>query len=146
MGMCVYKEIEGKECEKAELLGECRTCRYWVDVDCLSTSYDMVHELDILPEDAIPEKSKEKFEGGCKIMVDFRNNAEYIKFCRYVLHTNWITDNSPYSATLDLEFHDMDELYGIMRKIVYLLQLGFKVYSANWKLATETQPIIEKGE
>lgn len=145
MGMCVYREIEGKECEKADLLGECRTCRYWVDVDSLSTSYDMVHALDILPGDGKPEDTRQPFDGSCRIRVIFKERAEYIKFCKYVLHTDWTMDTTAYSSTLDLAFHSTDELYGIMQKIVFLMQLGFRVYSADWKLATQTPPIIEKG-
>ena len=84
--------------------------------------------------------------GSCRIMVRFSNHAEYIKFCKQVLKTDWICYEPPNQYILDMEFHTTDDLDGILRKIVWLLQLGFNVYSANWKLATETKPIIERKE
>ena len=87
-----------------------------------------------------------KFKGTCEIIVKFRNTSEYIKFCKYVLHTNWTVDSVVWSTSLKMDFECTDDIEWITKQIVYLLQLGFNVYSANWKLATETSAIIERKE
>ena len=86
------------------------------------------------------------YNGKCSIMVRFRDAGEFIKFKEYVLKTNWLPDRIPEQMTLEYEFHNVDQLEMLTTKIAHLLELGFNVYSANWKLATEATPIIERKE
>lgn len=139
MGMCVYSDVEGTA---PDCMGVCKVCKYWVEADVDAPEYVRFKTQPAPADERVPEH----INGCCKIMVRFHNNAEHIKFCKMVLRHRWEYDTIPDQAYLDLEFHTVEDLEMILRKIAHLLQLGFDVYSANWKLATETKPIIERKE
>ena len=82
--------------------------------------------------------------GTCTIMVRFETGAEYLKFCKYVLKSAWVPDVHPYMESMEMEYENSDDLDRIVRQIVQLQQLGFDVYSAKWKLATETPPVMKE--
>ena len=89
-----------------------------------------------------------KFDGQAVIKVRFRNNPEYVKFRKQVLKTDWVPgDAYPPWEDLVVDFHCVDDLDRITRRIVQLLQMGFEVYSTRYKLeqqlAEEEHPIEE---
>lgn len=92
-----------------------------------------------------------KFDGQAVIKVRFRNNPEYVKFRKQVLKTDWVPgDVYPPWEDLVVDFHCIDDLDRITRRIVQLLQMGFEVYSTRYKLeqqlAEEEYPTEEDTE
>lgn len=81
-----------------------------------------------------------KFDGKVTIRVRLRNKAEYQKFRKYVLKTGWEYDmGHPQYEYMDHEFHTCDDLVSINKEIIYLLQLGFDVWTCNYQL-TDVDP------
>jgi len=75
------------------------------------------------------------FDGQATIKVRFRSNPEYVKFRTQVLKTEWNPgDAYPTWEEMVVEFHNVEDLDRITRKVVHLLQLGFEVYSTRYKL------------
>lgn len=78
---------------------------------------------------------KDIFSGQATIKVRFRNNPEYVKFRTQVLKTDWMPgDAYPNWEDLIMEFHSVEDLERITKRIVQLLQMGFEVYSCRYKL------------
>lgn len=81
-----------------------------------------------------------KFDGRVTIRVKFRNKAEYQKFRKYVLKTDWSYDfGHPQYECYTREFHTCDDLAEINKEIIRLLQLGFDVWTCNYQL-TDVDP------
>ena len=80
----------------------------------------------------------ESFNGQVTIKVRFRNNPEYVKFRTYILKTDWMPgDAYPTWEDLVIDFHSVEDLDRITRRIVQLLQMGFEVYSTRYKLESQ---------
>lgn len=78
---------------------------------------------------------KESFDGQVTIKVRFKTNPEYVKFRTQVLKTDWMPgDVYPNWEDLIMDFHCVDDLDRITRRVVQLLQMGFEVYSTRYKL------------
>lgn len=77
----------------------------------------------------------ESFDGQAVIKVRFRNNPEYVKFRTCILKTDWKPgDVYPQWEELVVDFHSVEDLENITKRIVMLLQMGFEVYSTRYKL------------
>lgn len=74
------------------------------------------------------------FYGQAKLVVRFENRAEWQKWRKYVLKTDWDFNDSEYPETTSMiiRFANSEDIEAITRKIVGLLQMGFNVYSCNW--------------
>lgn len=86
---------------------------------------------------------KEPITGSVDIAVKFENRAEYLKWKYYVdPGRKWDFDVTfPAIMRTSWTFKDSMEVEMLNKKIVWLLELGFNVYSSNWRLkksATET--------
>lgn len=76
-----------------------------------------------------------EFNGEVTIKVRFRSNPEYVKFHTYILKTEWRPgDVYPQWYELKSEFHSVEDLDAVTRKVVMLLQMGFEVYCTRYKL------------
>ena len=82
------------------------------------------------------DRNKEAYYGSATITVHFDNRLQWQKWRKYVLKTDWEFDggNGPYTATLVEKFNCSDDIDHIVRRIVQLIEMGFDVYSCNWKL------------
>ena len=75
------------------------------------------------------------FDGNVTIKVKFNSKAEYQKFRKYILRTEWSYElDYPLFEELKFAFHNVDDLNDLNRYIVLLLQCGFEVYGCNYKL------------
>ena len=82
--------------------------------------------------------SVQKFDGQATIRVIFRNRAEYEKFRKYVLRTEWSYDlDFPLFEEIKKEFHNVEDINQISMQIVWLLQLGFQVQACRYQLESE---------
>lgn len=74
--------------------------------------------------------------GEATITIRFENKLQWQKYRKYILKTGWDFDggSNPYVAQLPIKFHTVDDIEFIVKKIVQLLQLGFDVYSCQWKM------------
>ena len=89
------------------------------------------------------KQSKPACEGVCTVAVRFRHRAEYLKWKTYVEpNRKWDFEVS-YPAIMRMEFPFKDSLDVEMltKRIVSLLEMGFDVYSAQWKLSQKKQPL-----
>lgn len=60
---------------------------------------------------------------------------EYEKFRKYILKTSWCYDiDYPPYEELVREFRSIEDLDRVNHEIVYLLQLGFRVYCSDYVL------------
>ena len=76
-----------------------------------------------------------KFDGQVTIKVRFRNKIEYEKFRKYILKTLWsYGDVYPTWEELTVDFHSVEDLEQVTRRVVELLQIGFEVYCCRYKL------------
>ena len=85
------------------------------------------------------------FDGRVTIRVKFTSRAEYEKFRKYILKTEWSYDlDYPMWEELTLDFHNVDDLEKVNRHIIGLLQMGFEVYCCKYQLeqhlAAEEKP------
>ena len=83
-------------------------------------------------------ESIQKFDGQATIRVIFRNRAEYEKFRKYVLRTEWSYDlDFPLFEEIKKDFHNVEDINQISMQIVWLLQLGFHVQACRYQLESE---------
>ena len=87
----------------------------------------------------VPFKTKTEFRGEASIKVFFKYKAEYEKFRKYILKTDWNIGAGSYPSyeELKMTFSSMDDIAKITATIVLLLQMKFKVYCAQFKLEEE---------
>lgn len=80
-----------------------------------------------------------RFSGSAKITIHFNSILMWQKYRKYVLKTGWDFDspNHPYTAHLEMNFENTADVMHICKQIVFLLQLGFEVYSCKWSLNPE---------
>lgn len=86
------------------------------------------------------------FEGGATIRIIFKCRAEYLKFRKYVLKTEWKPcelDCPPYEEMV-IPFHCTDDIDTINRQIISLLQMGFDVYCCKYHLENITDEFAER--
>ena len=75
------------------------------------------------------------FDGRATIRVRFRNRAEYEKFRKYILKTEWsYALDYPMWEEMTVDFHCTDDVDLINRNVVRLLQMGFEVYCCRFQL------------
>ena len=75
------------------------------------------------------------FDGRATIKVRFCNKAQYQKFRKYILKTDWSYDQGyPTWEELTVDFHCVDDVEQINKHIVGLLQMGFEVYCCRFQL------------
>ena len=79
---------------------------------------------------------KNTFEGTAAISIHFENRIMWQRYRKYILKTGWDFDGGqyPYTAVLDVEFKCIDDVNDVLKKVVFLLTLGFDVYSCKWTL------------
>ena len=85
------------------------------------------------------------FEGSATIRIIFKCRAEYLKFRKYVLKTEWKPcelDCPPYEEMI-IPFHCTDDIDTINRQIISLLQMGFDVYCCKYHLESITDEFAE---
>lgn len=76
-----------------------------------------------------------KFSGRATIRVRFKSRAEYEKFRKYILKTEWSYDlDYPMWEEIVVSFYSTDDICALDRKIVWLLQMGFEVYCCKFQL------------
>ena len=96
-------------------------------------------------------KLKPIFDGLVTIRVRFRSRADYEKFRKYILKTEWSYDlDYPMWEELRLSFHNTEDVEIINKRIIGLLQNGFEVYCCKYQLeehlAAEEHPAEEDPE
>ena len=87
----------------------------------------------------------DKFEGKATIRIIFKCRAEYLKFRKYVLKTEWqpcTLDCPPYEELI-MPFSCSDDIDAINRRIISLLQMGFNVYCCQFFLDNITDQFAE---
>lgn len=90
---------------------------------------------------------EEQFNGLVTIRVRFRNNAEYQKFRKYILKTDWSYGvEYPIFESIIMDFHNTDDLHNVTKQIVELLQLGFDVYTSHYELISDDTIFYSDGE
>lgn len=73
--------------------------------------------------------------GKCTLSIRFETPEEYLRWKYYFKGREWeFMVNYPAIMRSEIEFHNSLDVEIISKKIVQLLQNGFEVYSANWKL------------
>lgn len=92
--------------------------------------------------EAQPDEKKEepiRYYGMATITIHFENRAQWQKYRKYILKTDWDFDGGmmPYTAHLEERFSCMDDVEKITRQIVQLLQIGFDIYSCKWTLSKD---------
>lgn len=87
----------------------------------------------------------EKFEGCMTIRVQFKTRAEYEKFRKLVLKTEWSYElDYPMWEEIKKPFSCSDDIDEINRLVIYLLQMGFDVYCCRYSLKREVEyPAID---
>ena len=92
------------------------------------------HDEDIQEE--ISDRPQDELYGSARIVIHFENRAEWQKYRRYILKTDWDFDGStgPRTAYLDRTFRCAEDLEKIAKEIANLMQIGFDVYSCHWTL------------
>lgn len=85
------------------------------------------------------EEGVNNYYGSASITVRFENRVQWQKWRKYVLKTDWDFDggSGPYIARLEEKFNCSEDVERITKRIVQLLELGFEVYSCQWKLIPE---------
>lgn len=102
-------------------------------------------DVEFFPE---PVQKKRVINGSCTLAVRFETPEDYLKWKYYTGGRQWeFMVNYPAVMRSTQEFHGTRDVEMISRKIVQLLEMGFDVYSANWKLdeqeiAIETTPVV----
>lgn len=84
--------------------------------------------------------------GKATITIRFENRLQWQKYRKYVLKTNWDFDsgaNTPYTASIEERFNCIDDVEKIVKKIVFLMELGFDVYSCNWSMLKQGEQQVE---
>lgn len=95
-----------------------------------------------LPDIFDDEKTTEEkhraitFNGTCILSIRLQNHGEYLKWKELTHTTRKWEFIMQYPAILraEYEFHNAMDVEIMTKKIVQLLQMGFDVYSASWKL------------
>lgn len=84
------------------------------------------------------EEEKVIFNGVCTLSIRFESPDEYVRWKHYEHGRKW-EFNVDYPAIMraEYEFHKKSDVERMAMKIVDLLQNGFDVYSASWKLDKE---------
>ena len=84
-------------------------------------------------------------DGKCTLSIRFETPEDYLRWKYYFKGREWeFMVNYPAIMRADLEFHNSLDVEIITKKIVQLLQNGFEVYSANWKLEDQKNEKDEK--
>ena len=76
-----------------------------------------------------------EFHGKCVLSVRFDSADDHARWNTYVQDRQWdfvVTYPAIMQATYN--FHSSLEVDILAKKIIHLLQMGFDVYSASWKL------------
>lgn len=91
-------------------------------------------QIDIVDEHLIPTEFDQY--GSAIITVRFENRVQWQKWRKYIMREPWEFDggNHPYTAALELHFSTAEDVEHIVQKVVQLMQMGFDVYSCQWKL------------
>ena len=91
-----------------------------------------------LPDAQQTEVKKESLpalNGYCTLSIRLNNHGEHLKWIQYNGTPKWeFVVTYPAIVRAKYEFHDSADVDVLSRKIVRLLEWGFDVYSANWKL------------
>lgn len=74
--------------------------------------------------------------GKCVVAIRFKNRAEYLKWKYYMDPTRkWDFDvEFPAIMRTEFEFKNAREAEILCKKIIQLLEIGFDVYTSQWKL------------
>lgn len=98
-------------------------------------------------DDQAPEKEETKriFDGTCTLSIRFDTPEEYLRWKYYAGGREWdFMVSYPAVMRSEQEFHSALDVDMISKKIVSLLQMGFNVYSANWRLREKEEKIANE--
>lgn len=85
------------------------------------------------------------FDGSVTVRIHFRNRIEYEKFRKYILKTEWAYQiDYPVFEEKVMVFHNTEEFEAYNRLVIYLLQLGFDVYSCRFQMNTIEAQVEEQ--
>lgn len=102
-------------------------------------------ELEDEAEIPIPKEPPPPVKGSCVLSIRIENRGEYLKWQKYNPGYQWeFIVTYPALMRAKYEFKSALDVEMITKKIVQLLQMGFEVYSASWKL--EEQEVKDEGE
>lgn len=114
----------------------------------VSTPPDDASEPEELEDEAeipIPKEPPPPVKGSCILSIRIENRGEYLKWQKYNPGYQWeFIVTYPALMRAKYEFKNALDVEMITKKIVQLLQMGFDVYSASWKL--EEQETKDEGE
>ena len=78
--------------------------------------------------------------GSCVLSIRFETRKDYLRWKCYFEKNRWdFVVTYPAILRAEYEFHNSLEAEVLAKKIVQLLQAGFDVYSASWKLEKGTE-------
>ena len=132
---------------------------YWVMNDIVKPltekkSEDPEPDVEIMTDD--PEVKKKlnalskakKIKGTCTMSIQIRNHGQYLKWKTYFgVGRQWeFVTSYPAIMRAEYTFTNSLEVEMIAKKVVQLLEMGFDVYSAQWKLEEKDDPDDEKSE
>ena len=84
--------------------------------------------------------------GTCTLQIQFQNHGEYLKWKKYNGGRQWeFVTTYPAIMRAEYDFHTVQDIDILVRKIVQLLQIGFNVRASNWIIKpTKSQIDLEK--
>lgn len=96
--------------------------------------------------EAKPDMIKPKpFYGRCILEIQLKNHGEYLRWQKYNGGRKWEFDHTyPAIMRATYEFHTAMDVEIMAKKIVQLLEMGFEVYSARWKMAEEKSQLEQR--
>lgn len=83
--------------------------------------------------------------GKCIIEIQLKNHGEYLAWVKYQHGRKWeFAHTYPAIMRAEYDFHSSLDVEMIAKKIVQLLEMGFDVYSARWRLAKEKSQLEQR--
>lgn len=105
-------------------------------------------ELDMDPDDFDQKTLKpivKPMYGTCIIEINLKNHGEYLSWVKYEGGRKWeFVHTYPAIMRAEYNFHSSLEVEMLAKKIVHLLEMGFDVYSARWRLAKEKSQLEQR--
>lgn len=81
------------------------------------------------------ENEQDTLYGSCILEIQIKNHGEYLRWIKYNPGRKWeFMVGYPAIMRAEYDFHTAMEVELMAKKIVQLMQMGFDVYSARWRL------------
>jgi len=109
----------------------------------------IIPELDVEDDKkqttAVRDPLVKPMYGTCIIEINLKNHGEYLSWVKYEGGRKWeFVHTYPAIMRAEYDFHSSLEVEMLAKKIVHLLEMGFDVYSARWRLAKEKSQLEQR--